>query len=215
MKNLLGFTSLLISLILIVSCTNSNQQKGYFSDNAGNTVKVVPVYSPYGETSSFSVSYVFLDKNGELLIFDNDADYQSLCKISLYLAIMDFFVISSDGFEDAFGDSDKTVYLDSVESVINSVADYYNGNKDRITDANILEKLDRCYYDGHIDDREYHLSESGYNRKQYEAPGFSGYLTFGTLNEVWDWSRMKKWYFKDGSEVPQNALMIPTFSRFR
>ena len=207
MKNLLGFTSLLISLILIVSCTNSNQQKGYFSDNAGNTVKVVPVYSTDGKTSRFRVSYVFLDKNGELLIFDNDADYQSLCKISLYLAIMDAFVISSDGFEDAFGDSDVTVYLDSVESVINIVADYYNGNKDRITDANILEKLERDYYAGHIDNRDYH-SEPWHNIKRYVSPNCGGWVAFGPLNKVWERFIMKKWYFKDGSEVPQNALMI-------
>ena len=145
-----------------------------------------PVFFTGAFRSFTSIWYAVRDSSGNLVLFDNDADYSDLCQIIDFIKKAGwegYYDLSKDLHEkynlkgrdaedntNEFRDYFKK-YKDKVDemnkqtatywlSLIDAAQKYMNGDKDKISDPKFFQITDKAYYDEHPNQHFYVESES-------------------------------------------------------
>lgn len=190
-----------------------------------------PVFFTGAFRSFTSIWYAVRDSSGNLVQFDNDADYSELCSIIGVIknaGTDGYYSLSKDLHEkynlegrDAENDTNEfrdylKKYKDKVDemnkqtatywlSLIDAAQKYMNGDKDKISDPKFFQIIDKAYYDKHPNQHYYVESESRYNYKKYVRDDGKG-VVYAKPNEP---SEMTLDHvLSDGTLVPRNVLIL-------
>lgn len=227
---------ILISFIAsgIFSCSNGKSaDKTEEVDNNESDEKftIVRVYCFTERISSFMVdgkypllvgtygspSLALRNSSGELLRFDNDADYSELCPAIRFItdALDDDTCIKlldldrSDNWIREYNDNieeNNKIVRKYEEAIISGAIDYLQGNKEKITDQVVFQRLDETFYNTHPTERVFYESESSYNSKTYDSNNNNGKVYVeNSSKDTWD-KPIK--IFADGTKVPEGTLLF-------
>lgn len=191
--------------IISQSCSNSNSQSNESEGICEEESHIDPVFVWYtGALGGYHK--VAFKVNGQYVMFDNDADYQELCQYTYFL-MRAMHEIARNGEEFGFSDKEEewvespefTLLLKDLPEIVGL---YFSGNKSKVEDKCILNKLERIWYDEHPDRLDFHLINDHYGYKGYVA--YYGHASFGV-----GFSNNEDTHVKDldGNDLPDGILV--------
>lgn len=203
----------LILGVMAIACGTNNHQSDENSneEESMGDIRIVPVY--YNPTGKFDNNYrglkddvywgfAFVDSNGDVLKFDNEADYSEYCALIYFIRkAIDYKLVNNPETTDE-------EIIEYRNTLINGVVKYALGQKNRIENAQVAESIDRAFYDYHPLDEYFRMTRSKYGSKTFESNKGLQYT------HASGWSKHPKidnnWQFENGDTIPQGSLVFHT-----
>ena len=230
--NILFITFISLMASGMASCANGTTEKTSDSNESEESAEeqaytIKRAYSFHRQDSTLTVDgkyplvaarglgFVLMDSSGELLRFDNDADYLGFIPTISFMSNslrsntctkMIGIPLSKNNDDwvrenmDVFHETNAFV-RDYDEAIISGVIDYMNGHKEKISDPVILEEIERVFYDRHPTEAVVYLSDSKYNSKTYEIDG-------SLPMKARPFERYEIGILADGTEIPEGTLVF-------
>lgn len=219
-----------VSLLILIVCSFANVLLMSCGKQASDTTAEVGIESTFGpdiypevimqkrevEGLDFAVPYAvlaFKTKEGEYVVYDNDADYTQLCQDAKIVGNICNYWKFENGFN---GGVDVKLWNDSIKPWLEKIAsytrEYYYGDKKCIPN-DVFEFIDRYNYDKKPFDTYYTLRESKYNEKVYGTPSGinDGYcsITFRPLGDlnIRGGGKTSKCVTLENGDLPSNILV--------
>lgn len=220
------FTAFFI-LITLIACSGKNSGTNNSEDDdntdtieatddgTGLTMEIIqcnnyensesgPTYS-YDDYCDYKIAFKY---NGEYIMFDNDADYQALTNLTLFLRetqknLCDAYRSGDDGFSKHTNkDLLSPEFIALLKDLPHNINLYVGGKKAEIINRNVFKVIDKTYYNDHPFTISFQLESSRYGYKRYEDQvGWS--ITFMSHEP---YTNLPNYRSLDGEIVPEGVL---------
>lgn len=220
MKNLIKTPSalfILVACFILASCgakktddseANEDSQQET-SQSTSDALTIIPIYEVAGENANdgkvwYLHRFAFKKPDGSFMMFDNEGDYAKSCPFISFLEDANWQFYS----EKKNGTVNEEAAL--FDKFINGVSLYMQGRKNEIQDNEILEAIEKAYYNRiSKQGNHYYLSDQAYGVKEYKTD-FGGYM----LAYGWDKKHLQvsnnktKLIAPRDEQIPEGALIL-------
>lgn len=138
--------------------------------------------------------------NGNYIFFDNDADYQELCRpVWFYKKCVHYLFREYGGYNQPISSELKEL----LKELPNAINICLNGNKGNIKDERIRKLIDMAWYDLHPNNNYFYLQDNSYDYKLYYGNPHGSVVCTHYKGDIY--------YDLDGNKLPKDVLVIDTY----